>query len=509
MRSAPPLQEPSGTWQVPIARPAMMMEPDSFRFLNRIGRLEARESWNDPGRARLWLYNLHYFDDLNAEGSAERAHWHSDLMARWVAENPPGYGAGWEPYPLSLRIANWIKWALAGNELEQKWCQSLSVQVRYLSRRLEWHLLGNHLLANAKALLFAGLFFKGEEADAWRAEGLAILGRELPEQVLADGGHFELSPMYHCIILEDLADLINLANAYPDIIPRNVVDGWKTTVQCMHHWLQIMTHPDGQIAFFNDSAFGIAPEPVQLLHYANSLGLVSGIGAPQRVTHLQDTGYVRVQQGEMAAIFDVARVGPDYLPGHAHADTLSFELSLFGQRVIVNSGTSQYGTGPERLRQRSTAAHNTVEVDGENSSEVWSGFRMARRAHPTDLEIQNLGDIVTVQCSHDGYQRLPGRVVHTRKWNTSERTISVSDSLKGKYRQAIARYHLHPDLEVQGTDRQGHLSLPNGQQVNWTVSGGTAKLASSTWHPEFGASVQNQCINVSFASDECTMEFTW
>ena len=80
------------------------------------------------------------------------------------------------------------------------------------------------------------------------------------------------------------------------------------------------------------------------------------------------------------ALLDVAPVGPDYLPGHAHADTLSFELSLFGQRVLVNSGTSQYEAGPERSRQRGTAAHNTVIVDGHDSSEVWAGFRVARRA---------------------------------------------------------------------------------------------------------------------------------
>src|SRR5690606_28910828 len=129
------------------------------------------------------------------------------------------------------------------------------------------------------------------------------------------------------------------------------------------------------------------------------------------VLHHAESGYVRIE-GACAVVFlDVGRVGPDYLPGHAHADTLSFEMSIGRRRVIVNSGTSVYGVSVERERQRGTAAHNTVVVDGENSSEVWSGFRVARRARPVDLSIKT-GNGVVVECGHDGYYRLPGRPMH-------------------------------------------------------------------------------------------------
>ena len=194
----------------------------TFRLLNHIGDITDAESWNDARHDKLWLYNLHYFDDLNAKNSERRSNWHRDLVARWILENRPGRGSGWEPYPLSRRIVNWIKWALVGNPLEAQWRHSLAVQVRYLRRRLEWHLLGNHLLANANALVAAGLFFEGPEADEWRTAGLAILSRQLPEQILPDGGHFELSPMYHAIVLEDLLDLINMAGIYDGIIPDTV-----------------------------------------------------------------------------------------------------------------------------------------------------------------------------------------------------------------------------------------------------------------------------------------------
>ena len=80
-------------------------------------------------------------------------------------------------------------------------------------------------------------------------------------------------------------------------------------------------------------------------------------------------------------LLDVASIGPDYLPGHGHADTLSFEMSLFGKRTLVNRGISQYGIEVRQV-ERGTAAHNTVVINNENSSEVWSGFRVARRARP-------------------------------------------------------------------------------------------------------------------------------
>ena len=202
-----------GNWQPPAARAASMLGPWQFRFLNREHSLPAQGGWNDAALDKLWLYNLHYFDDLNARNADQRSAWHQALLQRWLQENPPVSGNGWEPYPTSLRIVNWVKWLAAGNAAPPGMTQSLATQARWLSKRLEWHLLGNHLFANAKALVFAGLFFEGNEAEAWLAKGLKIIERELPEQVLADGANFERSPMYHAIFLEDVLDLFFRINA--------------------------------------------------------------------------------------------------------------------------------------------------------------------------------------------------------------------------------------------------------------------------------------------------------
>ena len=124
------------------------------------------------------------------------------------------------------------------------------------------------------------------------------------------------------------------------------------------------------------------------------------------ITTLKDSGYVRLQAENAVLIADIGPIGPDYLPGHSHADTLSFELSVFGSRIFVNSGTSEYGVSPERHRQRGTLAHNTVCVLNHNSSEIWSGFRVGARAKIIYKSVQDDGAVMHASGEHDGYARI-------------------------------------------------------------------------------------------------------
>ena len=129
--------------------------------------------------------------------------------------------------------------------------------------------------------------------------------------------------MYHALILETVLDLINAGQLYAPVID-NDLGMLRETAQRMLSWLSKMVHPDGKIAFFNDAAFGIAPDFVQLADYALRLGLKS-VNVP-----LGESGYIRLEIGESMVLFDAGAIGPDHQPGHAHADTLSFELSLNG-----------------------------------------------------------------------------------------------------------------------------------------------------------------------------------
>lgn len=488
-----------------------MFGPDEFRLLNETHSV-SESGWDDPSIAKLWRFNLHYFDDLNSEGAASRLSWHAALIARWIDENPFGKGSGWEPYPTSLRIVNWIKWARAGNGLTDEALRSLAVQTRWLTRRLEYRLLGNHLFANAKALFFAGCFFSGKEAEAWLDRGLRILSREIPEQVLADGGHFERSPMYHALALEDMLDLVNVLQSADVGSERSAVnDNWRRRIEAMRRWLSAMCHPDGEISFFNDAAIGITPSRLELERYAGRLGFAPLIKPEDGCTRLSDSGYIRLQDARAVVLLDVAPVGPDYLPGHAHADTLSFELSIDGRRVLVNSGTSEYGDGPERLRQRGTAAHNTVAVDGENSSEVWKAFRVARRARPRDLSVREEGGDCFVACAHDGYRRLAGRPVHRRSWRFGQNRLVLSDTVDGSHACAEAAFHLHPHMtpSIANDGRSGTLLQGGRVVLRWRVQEGDARVEPSTWHPEFGMSLPTFRLVVALVEGESRIEFSW
>lgn len=490
-REAPPLRVRIGNWQqIPNHSPSMT-GPARFRFLNQEGELPFAGDWNASAAERLWLYNLHYFDDLNAYAAKDRKAWHRALLARWISQNPPGFGVGWEPYPLSLRIVNWVKWELGGNTLDDKARHSLAIQARYLRRRLEYHILGNHLLANIKALIFAGLYFDGEEADEWLDTGLAVLRRQLPEQILPDGGHFERSPMYHSVVLEDLLDLVNVLGTYGRDVPSLLSDA----VPRMMAWAEAMIHPDGDISFFNDATLGVAAAYSQLRSYAERLRFVT---TPRKAgpVILPNSGYARLERTPYTAVVDVAPIGPDYLPGHAHADTLSFELSADNCRILVNSGTSLYEQCEERLRQRGTAAHNTVRVDGMDSSEVWGSFRVARRARVQDVVFDPKRQ--SVSAWHDGYSRLPGHPVHRREVVLDDEGLMVVDEIIGKGVHRIEGFLLfHPDVVLEPhpeSDGYFLIELPSAHtharhRLIATGMDRTRIDGEALWHPEFGRSV--------------------
>ena len=511
----PPLCQANGLWQIQSWRKPTMLGPSHFCFLNKEQQLDFPSDWNASDKDKLWLYNLHYFDDINAIDSEKRCVWHETLIQRWIEENPPTNGNGWEPYPTSIRIVNWIKWQLAGHSLSNEGLQSLSTQIRWLKQRIEWHILGNHIIANAKALIFSGLLFDGQEARCWLNAGLKIIKHELPEQVLPDGGHFERSPMYHAIILEDLLDLINLTIVFPGKIDSSLVSIWKDYVGKMLCWLQIMCHPDGEISFFNDAALGVSPPLEKLSAFAIQLGINTNY--PEKfhksstVRHLNASGYVRLQSNKAVALLDTAPIGPDYLPGHAHADTLSFELSLFGQRVIVNGGTSRYGCGDSiRMEERSTPAHNTVAINGENSSEVWGGFRVARRSYPFDLEIENRTKSAFVTCAHNGYQRLPGKPVHKREWLLAENSLEIHDRIQGTFQSAIAYFHFHPDTRIIGsTEDVWILELKSGERVKIRTARGIAHIIPGFYAPEFGIRNTSSCLAVELKRGCSEVQISW
>lgn len=465
----------------------------SFCFLNRTLTFPPSSvDWASPTQPKLWRYNLHYFDYLADPGRSDEAK--GRLIADWIANNPVGRGDGWEPYPVSLRIVNWIKFVLQREKPpETAWLQSLWTQAAWLERHLEYHLLANHLFKNAVALVFAGVYFDGPEADRWLRQGWALLQRELAEQFLPDGGHYERSPMYHSICLMDCLDVVNLIECSAAPVDREDLVRLKHTARAALNYLHGLCLPDGEIPLFNDAAFGIAPSPKQIVQYASALlGYEPPVPAQgQELRAYPDSGYYMIANGGDCLIVDCGPVGPDYQPGHAHCDTLSYELAIDGRRVIVDSGVYDYESSPERAYARSTRAHNTVMVDGVEQSEIWGVFRVARRARPIRASLRRGEEgRVIFEGAHDGYRRLPGKPIHSRIITYDGRgEWVIEDRLAGKGAHRMETYvHVHPDFRVMGEDRLLKLVEPGGRIVATVepLTPSDVRLDRGWYFPQFG-----------------------
>lgn len=389
-----------------------------FRFLNvGIPAAVAAIDWHPAGMSRLWRYNLHYFDYLQWQvfTAAEKA----TLINSWIISNPPGMEDAWEPYTVSLRIVNWIKFfATSGQTVPVHWQESLVNQANWLRFNLEFHIRANHLLKNAKALVFAGTWFDGPTGSDLLAVGQKIFLREVCEQFLSDGGHYERAPMYHSIAVEDCLDVVNLFGAaFEDsqsVFIRTVADKAHAGL----HFLDSILGGDRRIPLFNDSAHGIAPDPQQLIGYGNRVLGYQAIPAADEVRqiNMHASGIYGYRKGWDSLLLDCGAIGPPYQPGHTHCDLLSYELCINGRKLIVDPGVHGYEDDATRPYLRSTAAHNTVRINGEEQSEIWGTFRVARRARPGFAALGEVeaGGLRFHGC-HDGYLRLPQKVMHSRQ----------------------------------------------------------------------------------------------
>lgn len=476
-------------------------------FLNHRKKLNFPKDWNDESHSKLWVYNLHYFEDLLCIGSGEKQRFHIHLLDLWINQNPEGQGNGWEPYPLSLRISNILKAWLSGLSLEERHFRSLHAQASYLSNDLEKHLLGNHYFVNLKALLFAGVIF---DNPRWLKIATSGLMQEIPEQILDDGANFELSPMYHSLILVDMLDMYNLCRSYYGKVDLGLVSMISGYLPKMIWFRDFVSLSDGEPSFFNDSVCGIAPSSQRINKYAEKLGFEINMSQQDELcaNDTEASGFMVAQSSVAKLIFDAGDVGPDYIPGHAHADTLSFELSILQERVFVNTGISQYGLGGVRLNQRKTRAHNTVEVDNSDSSQVWSGFRVAKRARVIKRFCNVENNVAILSAEHNGFKQILGGPIHSRIMCFSGGGLKVIDRLNGRFNCAVARFYFHPDLSVNL--QNNFLSvMGKGFEMTANLNGQKSRILDSTWCPEFGLRIPNVCLEIDFIGPELATKFHW
>lgn len=470
-----------------------------FLFLNECSPWTLENiDWVSSKQKKLWRYNLHYFDWLR-EPEPEPGLWQR-IIHDWIDSVPYGDGDGWEPYPLSLRIVNWIKWLtlhpdLASNKIRR----SLYQQCYALEKQIEYHIQANHLYKNAVAMVFAGCYFNDAQARRWFVKGKRLWLRETHRQFLQDGGHVERSPLYHALCLEDHLDVINLlrSNAFSISDTRMDVIASRAV-----RWLLEMSDSNGEIVLLNDSACGIAPTPKELLAYALRVGLKLDAQVSEGVTCLAQSGYLIYRDKSLHLVFDASDIGPSYQPGHTHCDMLSFLLWYQGQPLFIDSGVGSYLDDDERRYARSTCAHNTLMIDEQEQSDIWSAFRVGARARVLQCTGVETHAGVVLRGSHNGYSRIWRGVIHARTLSLRRNKLHILDSLVGATQQTHRiniYFHLSQHHRVVIEDNYCVVNQSDGVtlariQVPTEMS---AKVTFRPFFPEFGLSIMHPVVELT------------
>jgi len=438
------------------ARPVDALTPGRWPTLAelRTGKIRllglARElGWGHSDAPRLWRFHLHYWDwawglATDQDRLAARVLF-ARLWRSWQASAEFGRGDAWHPYPAALRAWSWCglhRALVAGSDIEPDFIAGLATHAGFLRRHLEYDVGGNHLIKGLKALAGLAVFFADE-----RLLRLALrrLGRQLARQVLPDGGHYERAPAYHCQVLADLIDVADLLRAAGQAPASELT----TAIDRMRHWLGAVLTPDGEVPMLNDG-YPVDRELLAALRPGRAPVPETPDG---RLLVLPATGLVRAVVGGWHLLADVGPPCPPSLPAHAHADTFGCLVHVDHAPLLIDTGTSTYEPGLVRRRERSTAAHNTVQVDGADSTEVWGVFRAGRRARVSGLAVRNSPSAITFEAVHDGFRRLPGRPRHHRRWSLTGDGLRVEDLVAGRGRHEIAiRWQLAPGsaMRVEG-----------------------------------------------------------
>ena len=437
-RSSPPEARPMATGlgadPAPQSGPTPPPhETGAFTAVGHSRRVDAAGVWTDRSEGLLFLFHLHGFEALAAYAAGPRtsggdAFW-AGVIDDWLDSEAHPRLPSWHPFPTSNRIVAWTA-ALAAigswpASLRERMTRELWRQARYLRRAVEHDIGGNHVLVNAKALAFAGATFPA--SSLWK-DAMSLLERELPDQVLADGGHEERSTAYHRMVRHSLGEVAQLAGATAPGTDPALGDALTR----MATWEASMRGPDGRLALLNDAWEG-PPEPTVSSEEAEAL---------------RESGYVVFRHRRDQAIFDAGPLAPPHLPPHAHADALSFVLWADGRPLIVDPGSYAY-TGEERNRFRATVAHNTVEVDGMDQCELWGDFRAAFMPTVRLGSLRREADTVVATAAHDGYARLrPDPVEHHRAfiWCPGEGLVIVDKLHARRAHRIRSCLHLAPGV---------------------------------------------------------------
>ena len=447
-----------------------------------------------------------------------------ELVAQWYhwqRTNPYPLGINWaSTLEVAFRSLSWL-WVmhLVGDcqevptpfrpDLER----ALFFNARYIERYLSTYFSPNtHLLGEGVALFFLGLLLPANRrTERWQRRGWEIVLTAAERQVLADGMHFERSTYYHVYALDFFLHARMLAAANGIAIPSDLDIAMRKMLDALY----LLMLSGGGCCWGDDDGgrlfdrarnqrehlldplatgavlFGAAhykslvrepPEETLWLLGAGGLTSFDRLAAqsePAGSGRLPVSGLYCLagqspvlEQLTVEASSESANGG-----GHAHADALSLQLTLDGERFLVDPGTCAYvSDGPERSRFRGTAAHNTLRVD--NCEQGVEGGPFPWRSLPA-VEVTRWvsGEWFDLfSARHTGYERLADPVVHHRTvLSRKGRLCFVVDVATGHETHELElAWHLDPQLHVA---RQEHGLLVKGRSASLAL----VPLAKAGW----------------------------
>jgi uncharacterized heparinase superfamily protein len=437
-------------------------------------RVGGFDETNAPPMLRTLAHGFTWLRDLRALGTDAARLRARALVADWIA-TPTLDPVADRPDVAGSRIAAWLGHydffaASADDTFRARLMARLVADARGLSAAMPPEEVDGRAFTALKGLIAAAVALPEHAAFLTRA--LKVLPQEIGRQILPDGGHCERSPAQMLAVLQDLTDIRALIQAAQAMPPASLTPA----IERLGPALRTLRHPDGGLSLFNGSKEE-APTLIEL-------ALTQAGRTTRGPSAMNDCGFHRLQAGKSVLIMDCGPPPPPRLDRFAHAGTLSFELSIGKDRMIVNCGAVPASAGEWRDASRATAAHSTLVIADTNSSEL-RPEGLGRRPERVDAQRQEANGAHWLDVSHDGYAK-PFGAVHRRRLYMSEsgEDIRGEDAIEAATPQPyMVRFHLHPAVHasIQGDGETALLRLPSGQGWRLRAEGARMSLEESIY----------------------------
>lgn len=452
-----------------------------------------------------------------------------DILSSWCAENPFAYSVNWYPMETSMRTICLVMALDMARAAGATVAQQVPLLVEIdRNASLVWRTIeytdvrGNHYTANLAALLCAGAALSPitPEARRWLAYAEQRMEKEIALQHLPDGVNFEKSLPYHRLVTDLFLLMIGIMRLQDRPVSAEAVDRIRKAAEFTRRYRK----PDGSTPIVGDTddAVVFAMDDLAVNDHRSTLAVAGALfdnasldsagGAQPSVAWMSgkvravasekqppeawlgEGGFAIVRTPSLYLLADVGEVGMKGRGGHGHNDLLSFELVLNGRTFIVDSGSYLYtGDLKARERYRGTAAHNTLQLDGEEIAPLGAQpFRISPIATPLEPALSETSDTWSISGGHKGYSRLSNPATVRRLWDVSKTLprVTICDTVDTHGAHNVTRsLHFHPDVELR-------------LQNDHAIAERENQKVRIDWQPGVRATVEQTEVSFSFGQQQ-------